>query len=102
MSSEPQFEPSDNASLERQKLLRLALVCSVVGLFLYAVGWAEYLWLSLVISLGIGFTTRLQQDLDPKSQTANTVAFGLHCCRVVRCGNLGTYSGISSLSVVGR
>mgnify|MGYP006360986135 FL=1 len=58
MSSEPQLEPSDNASSERQKLLRLALVCSVVGLFLYAVGWAEYLWLSLVISLGIGFTTR--------------------------------------------
>ena len=56
MSSESQSR--GNADLPRQKLLRLALVCCGVGLFLYAVGWAEYLWLSLIISLGIGFTTR--------------------------------------------
>jgi sensor histidine kinase YesM len=56
LSSESQSR--GNAHLPRQTLLRLALVCCGVGLFLYAVGWAEYLWLSLIISLGIGFTTR--------------------------------------------
>lgn len=58
MSSEPQFEPDNTTHSEWQKLLRLALVCCGIGIILYAVGWAEYLWLSLIISLGIGFTTR--------------------------------------------
>lgn len=40
------------------KDLRLGIVCVGLGLFVYAVGWAQILWLSILLSLGMGFTTR--------------------------------------------
>ena len=40
------------------KNLRMTVICSLVAFLLYFVGLAEYLTISLVISLGVGFTTR--------------------------------------------
>jgi sensor histidine kinase YesM len=41
-----------------KKNIKLAIICSGVGGFLFLIGWATYLWLSLIISLGMGFTIR--------------------------------------------
>lgn len=41
-----------------RKDLTLAAVCVGVGLLLYIVGWVQLLWLSVLVSLGVGFVTR--------------------------------------------
>jgi len=45
-------------SENQQKNLKLAIICILIGVAIYAAGWADYLWLSLLISMGLGFTTR--------------------------------------------
>ncbi|MCH9692282.1 MAG: histidine kinase [Gammaproteobacteria bacterium] len=43
-------------SENQQRPLKLTLVCSAAGTLLYALGLTDVLWLSLFISLGMGFT----------------------------------------------
>lgn len=42
----------------RARFVQLVAICLCVGLVLYAAGLAEYLWLSLLLSVGIGLTIR--------------------------------------------
>lgn len=41
----------------RRRLLNLAFICTGAGLLIYALGLVNILWLSMLISLGMGFTT---------------------------------------------
>ncbi|MCG9760960.1 MULTISPECIES: histidine kinase [Pseudoalteromonas] len=44
-----------------KKNVRLALICTLIGFAIYAIGWAKYPIISVLISLGIGFTIRLSR-----------------------------------------
>ncbi|MBE0366665.1 hypothetical protein PAUR_a3713 [Pseudoalteromonas aurantia 208] len=43
------------------KNLKLAIICVVLGLSIYAIGWAKYAIISVLISLGVGFTIRFSR-----------------------------------------
>ncbi|ASD68792.1 sensor histidine kinase [Pseudoalteromonas piscicida] len=44
-----------------KKNVRLACICILIGLVIYAIGWAKYPVISVLISLGVGFTIRLSR-----------------------------------------
>lgn len=44
-----------------KKNLKLAMVCVAIGFIIYFLGWAKYLIVSILISLGIGFTIRFSR-----------------------------------------